>query len=139
MGQSRKIQKTVYVADGEHKQYSDFVAIEDPMAIKVNGHYFATVMRTPGRDLDLSVGLLAAEGIVDGPEDISALKECDEDNTVNIALADGCSFDISKARTISVSTACGICGTRSIAALQQELMSAQVMQFDDLSASTLFE
>lgn len=115
----------------------DHIAIEEPLAIKVNGTHFATLMRTPGRENDLAAGFLAAEAVIDGVDEIAAFKKCDTENTVNLALADGCDFDLSKRRTTVTGSSCGVCGSRSIDELQKELHSKSVPAIDGIEVNEL--
>lgn len=56
---------------GEQSQdYDDWVAIEEPLSIRVDGVEFATTMRTPGADHDLAVGLLRSEGVIQSRDDL---------------------------------------------------------------------
>ena len=115
----------------------DIVAIEEPLAIKVNGIHFATLMRTPGREHDLAAGFLAAEAVIDGVDEIAAFKKCDTENTVNVALADGCNFDLSKQRLTTTSSSCGVCGSRSIDELKKALDFKSVQLVEDLEVDEL--
>ena len=45
----------------------DFVAIEEPLEIRVDGRALAVTMRTPGHDEELALGFLYGEGLIDGP------------------------------------------------------------------------
>ena len=116
---------------------TDEVAIEEPLAIKINGAHFATLMRSPGREHDLAAGFLASESVIDGVDEIAAFKECDADNTVNIALADGVDFSLNQSRHLVVSSSCGVCGSRSVEELQRELNSNKVAQLEDLDIEIL--
>ena len=51
------------VRDGEE----DFVAVEEPLEIRVDGAPLAVTMRTPGHDEELALGFLYGEGLIDGP------------------------------------------------------------------------
>src|ERR671925_878930 len=54
---------TKVVRDGEE----DFVAVEEPLEIRVDGAPLAVTMRTPGADEELALGFLYGEGLIDGP------------------------------------------------------------------------
>ncbi|MCH2113070.1 MAG: formate dehydrogenase accessory sulfurtransferase FdhD, partial [Planctomycetes bacterium] len=49
----------------------DFVAVEEPLEIRVHGRPLAVVMRSPGREKDLVAGFLASEGVLQLPEDLA--------------------------------------------------------------------
>ena len=54
---------TTVVRDGDE----DFVAVEEPLEIRVDGAPLAVTMRTPGHDEELALGFLYTEGLIDGP------------------------------------------------------------------------
>ena len=41
----------------------DFVAVEEPLEIRLNGDPLVVTMRTPGHDQELSAGFLHGEGL----------------------------------------------------------------------------
>jgi len=45
-------------------QDRDFLAAEEPLEIRVEGHNIAIVMRTPGEDRELAAGFLVTEGLL---------------------------------------------------------------------------
>jgi FdhD protein len=110
---------------GEHDiRPQEPVAVEEPLEIRVRGISFAVLMRTPGRDRDLAAGFLAAEGLLHHRDDLLALEACvnpqtgtAEDNILNAALAEGIAFT---PRLATVSSACGMCGTRTLEDLQKD-------------------
>jgi FdhD protein len=48
----------------------DFIAAEEPLEIRVEGHSVAIVMRTPGEDRELAAGFLVTEGLVHRASDL---------------------------------------------------------------------
>ena len=69
----------------------------------------ATLMRTPGHDLELAAGWLVVESGVRAAADIVTLRQCREDDTdrVHIRLADG--VRPPRPRAFVTSAACGVC------------------------------
>jgi FdhD protein len=110
----------------EPRHELDRVVVEEPLEIRVSGDTLAVTMRTPGHDRELVLGFLWSEGIIRSPRDVSALAHCSrvEDdargNVVEVTLAPGvvppCRDDDSPfARRGTITTsACGVCGRRSI-------------------------
>lgn len=82
-------------------------------------------MRTPGHDRELVLGFLWAEGIIASPNDVTGLAHCgrtgDEgrENTIEVTLAPGVPVpdlgdgSVERRGTI-VTSACGVCGRRTI-------------------------
>jgi FdhD protein len=86
----------------------DRVVVEAPLQLRARGTPVATIMRTPGHDLELVRGLLHAESVTAG-----ALAQID---------ADAVELDIPAAafagRGLLASAACGVCGRVAIADLE---------------------
>lgn len=61
-------------AAGEVRADRDWVAAEEPLQVAVDGAPLAVVMRTPGSDLELVLGLLHAEGVVRGRNDVAGVR-----------------------------------------------------------------
>jgi FdhD protein len=105
----------------------DAVAVEEPLEIRVDGEAVATTMRTPGADADLALGFLFAEGILAGIADVSSVAPCgrpgDEGygNVIDVHSAAGMRLDPERLldghRVAPISSACGVCGRRSIEGL----------------------
>ena len=90
------------------KSDTDRVVVEAPLQIRARGTPVATVMRTPGHDLELVRGLLHAESVAAG-----ALTQIDEDAVD--ADVDASAF---AGRGLLASAACGVCGRVAIADLE---------------------
>jgi len=87
----------------------DRVVIEAPLQLRARGTPVATIMRTPGHDLELARGLLHAESLPD-----VAIVQADED-AVDLDL-DATAF---AGRGLLASAACGVCGRVAIADLER--------------------
>ncbi len=86
--------------------------MEAPLTLKAGDRTIATTMRTPGHDLELALGWLVAEGVARTSADVTELTSCDTD-TVQVRLATG--VKVPQARLGATSSACGVCGSDSIA------------------------
>lgn len=92
--------------DGE----PDFVAVEEPLEIRVDGVPLAVTMRTPGDDEHLAAGFLHGEGLIDRwpvvgpPEDLAA-------NAVEVR---GPLLRDPGERRFYTTSSCGVCGKGAI-------------------------
>jgi FdhD protein len=113
----------------------DRAAVEEPLEIRLHGQPFAVTMRTPGADLELAAGFLLAEGILASPADLGAIESCRDaapegnggatkgaPNVVNAILSADAAWRVEYAlsgkRHVAVTSACGICGRRTIESLK---------------------
>jgi len=102
----------------------DWVVVEEPLEIRLDGEPLAVVMRTPGHDIELVVGFALTEGIVRSADHLGTVRHCAGDsgdsgeNVVEIRLAPGVSYDRERLRrNFMASAACGLCGKASMEAL----------------------
>src|SRR4051794_8296662 len=95
--------------DAEPARGPDDLAVEAPLVLGLGGEAIATLMRTPGHDLELAAGWLVVESGVRRPDDVATLRSCREDDTdrVHITLRDG--VRPPRARAFVTSAACGVC------------------------------
>lgn len=101
-----------------HNAVQDFVAVEEPLQIRLNGRDLAITMRTPGDDDALTAGFLFTEGIIDDAAQISEIEE-DGKGTVSVQLAPGVdSGSESSTRNFYMTSSCGVCGKASIDSLR---------------------
>ena len=121
--------RAVSGSDGSEREES--VVVEEPLAIRVrpeggDGFLFTTSMRTPGNDRELAAGLLFSEGVIAGTEDLVDLDLSDRPgapreergNSVVATLRPDALGRAEKLRRGSVvSSACGVCGRTSVAAV----------------------
>lgn len=61
------------IRDGEGGKAEDKVAVEEPIALYVNGTRLATLLYTPPMAIELAVGHLFSEGLIAGRDDITSL------------------------------------------------------------------
>ena len=96
--------------DGEARSTTrDRVVVEAPLQLRARGTPVATIMRTPGHDLELVRGLLHAESVT-----AAVISQLDDD-AVELDV-DPAAF---AARGLLSSAACGVCGRVAIADLEQ--------------------
>ena len=120
---------TRLVAGRSESRRADFLAVEEPLEIRVGGKSLAVTMRTPGHDVELAAGFLVSEGVIRSPEDFTTARYCagataDEGNTYNVldlTLAPGVAPpDPSLERNFTTTSACGLCGKASIDAVRTQ-------------------
>jgi FdhD protein len=126
------VQREIWTLMGETSSLrTDALAVEEPLEIHVNSKAISTTMRTPGQDLELTLGWLFAEGVISGLEDLEGLEsDPNEENAVLVRLRDGLESNIDP-RQYSSGSACGVCGKTSLEqiharGLQRITNSAQV-------------
>ena len=104
---------------------SDELSVEEPLEIRLVApsadsapRSVAVTMRTPGDDVNLAAGFLFTEGIIAGPGEIECLRRAGL-NAVEARLWPGVAVDAARLdRHSFVSSSCGACGKRSIAAVR---------------------
>jgi FdhD protein len=95
--------------EGEPAGVPDDLAVESPLVLGLDGSAIATLMRTPGHDIELAAGWLVVESGVRAATDVVTLRACREDDTdrVHITLRDG--IRPPRPRAFVTSAACGVC------------------------------
>ncbi len=106
---------------------SDFVAVEEPLEIRVLGKPLTVTMRTPGHDIELAAGFLVSEGVIHASEDYATARYCGASagddglntyNVLDVTLAPGVAPpDPSIERNFYTTSSCGVCGKASIEAV----------------------
>ncbi len=113
--------------EGAFASRADVVAGEEPLEIRLGGELLSVTMRTAGHDIELAHGLLHAEGIIAGVQDVIAMRYCDgvdeqgrnTYNVLDVQLAEAISVSARSApRAFITNSACGVCGSASIEALK---------------------
>ncbi|WP_022873620.1 formate dehydrogenase accessory sulfurtransferase FdhD [Nesterenkonia alba] len=148
--QRKRVTRVVTNDDGAlaSRNKIDSVAVEEPLELRLGGESFTVTMRTPGHDFELAAGFLVAEGIVGSPDELRGLRYCagtDEfgNQTYNVIDA---GLDpllvrpsIREKRNVLTTSACGICGTTSIDAVEKTLPAGAGTRQLRLDAETLLE
>jgi FdhD protein len=113
----------------------DAVVTEEPLQLMLEGKPLSVVMRTPGHDIELCLGLMFAEGILRGLEDVSLMHvsaeagETERGVRVESDLVESNQVDVrfvgeprrKPERSMLASSACGVCGTVLIEDLRRDL------------------
>jgi FdhD protein len=76
MGRITSRRRVLRIREGARDERADTVVVEEPLEIRVGGRAVAVTMRTPGDDFDLVRGFLLSEGVITGPEEVTALRYC---------------------------------------------------------------
>jgi FdhD protein len=102
----------------------DELVVEEPLEIRISGEPLAVTMRTPGHDRELVLGFLWSEGVVASVGDVASIAHCGRPgtegfgNTVEVTPAAGARLvlpeDGPARRCIPATSACGVCGRRSV-------------------------
>ena len=113
----------------------DAVVTEEPLQIMLDGKPLSVVMRTPGHDLELCLGLMYSEGILRALRDVSFMRisaeagETEDGIRVAADLVESNQVDVHftkgprrrPERSMLSSSACGVCGTVLIEDLRRDL------------------
>ena len=114
---------TNVIDDYKEGTNEDYLVLEEPLEILVNGELISITMRTPGNDDVLAIGFLFSEGIIKSLKDIKKLEDnCKSGNSCNLLnvylpINNGKKNpkQIKKLRRGTLTSAsCGVCGRQSI-------------------------
>jgi FdhD protein len=110
-----EVTREIWTLIGETSSFRiDALAVEEPLEIRVNSKAISTTMRTPGHDLELTLGWMLSEGIISSLEDLIGLEpDPNDENVVLVRLRDGIDLNL-KPRQYSSGSACGVCGKSSL-------------------------
>ncbi len=116
----------------------DWVAVEEPLEIRLDDEPLVVTMRTPGRDRELAAGFLLTEGIVDDLGQVESIEGCtdplayDPDNVVFVRLSEAAKVrhgQVQKARRdFTAVAACGLCGKARLEDIYQRLPKIQPLE-----------
>ncbi|HEY7623836.1 MAG TPA: formate dehydrogenase accessory sulfurtransferase FdhD [Candidatus Limnocylindria bacterium] len=135
---------------GEWRTHEDHVAAEEPLQLLLDGAPLSIVMRTPGNDVELALGLLWAEGVIRSAADVRSVRVSAEagehEGTISVRgdLVESNQIDVSLTtrhrkpeRSFLSSSACGVCGATTVESLALDfplLASGPVVSAATLSA-----
>jgi len=114
------------LVDGTSTEAAGRLVIDEaPLRIVVNGQPAATLMRTPGAEVELALGFLFSEGLALGMADIAAVTFCREGRTgpageVRVQLAGEMRQPIQH-RYREVFSSCSLCGLELIEAYADDI------------------
>ena len=120
---------------GAWSESPDAVVMEEPLQLLLDGEPLSVVMRTPGNDIELTIGLLFAEGVIRSAKDVKTVRisadagehegaiDVDasivESNVIDVQLVG--QPDRRPERSMLASSACGVCGAVMIEDLRRGL------------------
>ena len=121
--------KIIKVNAAQHTDADDFLAVEEPMEIKLlhgpqNDRVqksISVTMRTPGNDEELATGFLFTEGIISAATDVVSVinPKADNENIVLVSLSEHITPAINLLeRNFYTTSSCGVCGKASIEAVR---------------------
>ena len=120
-------------ARGRWEDVNDRLAAEEPLQVLLDSAPLSVLMRTPGHDVELALGLLWAERVITEPRQVLRVRvsaeagepegdlvhgDLVEANQVDVHL--GAGAGPRPQRTFLSSSACGVCGTTTIEDLAQD-------------------
>ena len=122
-------------AAGRWTDSPDAVVNEEPLQLMLEGKPLSVVMRTPGNDLELCLGLMFSEGILRALEEVSLVHisaeagETEQGIRLESDLFESNQVDVrfvgeprrKPERSMLASSACGVCGTVLIEDLRRDL------------------
>jgi len=120
---------------GSWSDAPDAVVTEEPLELMLDGKALSTVMRTPGHDIELALGLMYAEGIFRSLGDVREVRisaeagELESALPVDASIVDSNRVDVHLSReprrrperSMLASSACGVCGAVLIEDLRHDL------------------
>lgn len=128
---------------GQLTAKSDYLAVEEPLEIRIGDQPISVTMRTPGHDRELAAGFLFTESLIHRAADLESLEELapadgtSRSNVIVATLKPESAPDLDRLRRhFFASSSCGICGKASIDAVRNRTLATPNPNFR-LSAATL--
>lgn len=132
--------RVISLENGVFLERDDVLVTEEPLELRVNNEILTTTMRTPGYDLELCLGWLFGEGIIQNSNDVYRISHDPNDeleNTVIVQLHTNPNLEMFKRNTLT-SSACGVCGTASLENLKSRGLQ-KIKSRVQISAKTLLK
>ena len=113
---------------GAWSETGDEIAAEEPLQLHLDGEPLSVIMRTPGNDIELAVGLLHAERVITCLDDVASLRisaeahETEDRIAITSDLLESNAVDV-RLRTTAARrpkrsflscSACGVCGATTL-------------------------
>jgi FdhD protein len=125
--------RVVKVRNHTASECLDYLAVEEPLEIRLSGINLSVTMRTPGDDEELVAGFLFSEGIIASADDIDVIAryrgpdgDPDDGNVMNVLLKGDMRVAKDRLRRNFVaSSSCGLCGKATIDAIRATLPPVQ--------------
>ena len=125
--------RVVKVGDQGASECLDYLAVEEPLEIRLGGINLSVTMRTPGEDEELVAGFLYSEGVITGADDLDVIAryrdpdgDPDDGNVMNVLLKGDLRVAKDRLRRNFVaSSSCGLCGKATIDAIRATLPPVQ--------------
>jgi FdhD protein len=117
----RRVLRVPVSGTAEHR--ADFLAVEEPLEIRVDDEPLTVTMRTPGHDIDLAAGFLFTEGLIGSLDEVHEIRMCDA-NVAAVTARPGSALRYQDAdppgaaRKFLTTSACGVCGKDSIESIR---------------------
>ncbi len=120
---------------GRWSDSPDAVVTEEPLQLLLDGAPLSVLMRTPGQDVELALGLMFAEGIIRSRDDVREIRisaeagEAASGIPLDASLVESNQVDVRLVaaprrrpeRSMLSSSACGVCGAVLIDDLRRDL------------------
>lgn len=104
--------------NGAASRVQDYLAVEEPLEIRIGDTPISVTMRTPGDDLELVAGFLFTEGIISNRSELRRLEpvaSATANNTIAAELMGGNGESLhGLQRNFFAASSCGICGKATI-------------------------
>jgi FdhD protein len=120
---------------GSSSSFTDVVAVEEPLEIRLAYSFKSTrriesaavTMRTPGEERELAAGFLLSEGVIDKPADILEIRMLGSTGCNEVLVELSPDVDVEDwrlRRSTLLTSACGLCGKRTVDSIPVSSMKA---------------